>query len=51
MSAVLRLKFYIFTSLHRFALFLAEAENTLLKKTSAIKFSVKDEIYLILSQI
>ena len=40
-----------FISLHRFALSLAEAESTLLKKTSAIKFDVKDEIYLILRQI
>ena len=51
MSAALKLKFYIFTSLYRFALSLTEAENTLLKKISAIKFGVKDEIYLILSQI
>ena len=50
-SAALRPKFYIFTSLYRFALFLAEAENTLLKKASAIKFGLKDGIYLILSQI
>ena len=51
MSAALRPKFYIFTSLRRFALSLAEAENTRLEKISAIKFSIKDEIYLILSQI
>ena len=50
-SADLRLKFYIFTSLYRFALSLTEAENTRLEKISAIKFGVKDEIYLILSQI
>ena len=31
--------------------FISEAESTLLKKTSAIKFDVKDEIYLILRQI
>lgn len=50
-SAALRLKFYIFTSFYRFALSLTEAENTRLEKISAIKFGVKDEIYLILSQI
>ena len=39
---------YAFTSL---ALSLTEAEGTRLEKISAIKFSAKDEIYLILSQI
>ena len=49
--AASRLKFYIFTSPCRLASSLAEAENTLLKKISAIKFALKDGIYLILSQI